>query len=161
MEKGIEGYLFKELGTFFPEKKEKSTFLDFISFKDIIEWGIDKIKGEYVLKSTKFEIVSFAENTNLYYEIFRGKSPKYKQNSTEIILNQKCNRWNKIELEHAKTVNEIWYNSISDKNFTKENDIIINSTGDGTIGRATKITSEYENLIYDSHILLLLYLAWI
>ena len=32
---------------------------------------------------------------------------------------------------------------------------MVNSTGEGTIGRATYITKNYEGLIYDSHMLLL------
>src|SRR5690606_37418061 len=41
------------------------------------------------------------------------------------------------------------------KFFTREGDILINSTGNGTIGRASLITKKHINLIYDSHILLL------
>lgn len=38
---------------------------------------------------------------------------------------------------------------------TRENDILINSTGDGTIGRASIVSKEHEGLLYDSHIILL------
>ncbi|MBD3842415.1 MAG: restriction endonuclease subunit S, partial [Campylobacterales bacterium] len=81
--------------------------------------------------------------------------PKYSDKSDSIILNQKCIRWNCIELEHSKSVDDDWYQNIDKIFFTKKGDILINSTGDGTIGRATCITEKYINLIYDSHILLL------
>lgn len=41
------------------------------------------------------------------------------------------------------------------KQLNKEGDILINSTGEGTIGRATYIKKEFEGLFYDSHLLLL------
>lgn len=85
----------------------------------------------------------------------RGKGPEYSQNSDAICLNQKCNRWNKIDLSHAKTVSKKWFEGISKEMFTREEDVIINSTGDGTVGRASLVTKEHEGLIYDSHILLI------
>ncbi len=84
----------------------------------------------------------------------RGRGPEYSQNSDAICLNQKCNRWNKIDLSHAKTVSKKWFEGIPKGMLTKEEDVIINSTGDGTVGRASLVTKEYEGLIYDSHILL-------
>ena len=46
--------------------------------------------------------------------------------------------------------------SINKEIFTQKNDILINSTGEGTIGRASCIVNdENTNLMYDSHILLL------
>lgn len=85
----------------------------------------------------------------------RGKGPEYSQNSDTICLNQKCNRWNKIDLSHAKTVSKKWFEGIPKEMFTREEDVIINSTGDGTVGRASLVTKEHEGLIYDSHILLI------
>lgn len=85
----------------------------------------------------------------------RGKGPEYSQNSDAICLNQKCNRWNKIDLSHAKIVSKKWFEGISKEMLTREEDVIINSTGDGTVGRASLVTKEHEGLIYDSHILLI------
>lgn len=50
----------------------------------------------------------------------------------------------------------MWLSQIPNKLLTRENDIIINSTGEGTLGRASVITSkEHVGLACDSHILLL------
>jgi restriction endonuclease S subunit len=55
----------------------------------------------------------------------------------------------------VKYVDENWYLSVNKNFFTKEGDILINSTGEGTIGRATYIKKEYQGLLFDSHIILL------
>lgn len=87
--------------------------------------------------------------------MFRGKSPKYKEQTGSKILNQKCIRFNAIEVKHAKSVDSNWLNKVDSMFLTRENDILINSTGDGTIGRASIVSKEHEGLLYDSHIILL------
>ncbi len=159
LENGIEAYLLDTLGIEIekPEEKQKDSlykFLQFVELKDITEWGVDKILFLNSYHSSRYKLKTLPE-TFAIIDIFRGKSPKYEDNTKAIILNQKCNRWNEIQLEHAKTVNEEWFNSIDKKFKTLENDILINSTGEGTIGRSSMITEGFENMIYDSHILLL------
>lgn len=156
LEDKIENYLFDELGL----SKKKSnkniyTGLQLIDFKNIQEWGLDKILVNSNKKSSKFKVVSIEENPQLAVSLFRGKSPKYKDGTSAYILNQKCNRWNNIDLTFVKSVDEDWLKSVNKNNLTKEGDVIINSTGEGTIGRATYIKSEFEGLLYDSHLLLL------
>jgi type I restriction enzyme S subunit len=125
------------------------------SFRDISSWSYRDVIGSIKLNSDKFDTVKLKNKEDLFLDLFRGKSPKYKEKSKNYILNQKCNRWNAIELEHTKSVDESWYSNIDRKFFTQKGDILINSTGDGTIGRASLITDNLEGLIYDSHILLL------
>ncbi|WP_293050625.1 restriction endonuclease subunit S [Paludibacter sp.] len=152
LEIGIEEYLFEKLGI---EKNRKSTKikgLQFYSFNDITEWGFDKIKS--IGKSNRSEFKNFPV-VKLAIEVFRGKSPVYKNESPVFILNQKCNRWNLLDVSFAKNVDDKWFSSIDESFFTKEGDILINSTGEGTIGRATYIKNEYQGLLYDSHMLLL------
>jgi restriction endonuclease S subunit len=94
-------------------------------------------------------------NTHFIDAVFRGKSPKYKEDGNRTILNQKCNRWNNVEIEHVKKVDDNWFNSVDENFKTIENDILINSTGEGTIGRSSIVTKKFENFLCDSHILLL------
>lgn len=158
LEVEAEKYLFDELGININEEKKSNSeyeFLNFVSFKAISLWGLDKIIGSDLFKSAKHDLVSFNSNPRFIKAVFRGKSPKYDETSDVFMLNQKCVRWNNIELEHAKKVNAEWLDKIDHYNFTKEGDILINSTGEGTIGRATHITNRFENLLCDSHILLL------
>lgn len=85
--------------------------------------------------------------------IDRGKSPVYSEKSNSIVLNQKCIRWFQIETIWGKSVSEKWLNSIDKFIFTKIGDILVNSTGEGTIGRAAIVDTKSANLLYDSHVL--------
>jgi restriction endonuclease S subunit len=153
-EQEIEDYLYKELGIQVLDK-EKIPLLNFISFSKLNSWSYRDTIGDFQLLSSKYKTKKLNLNMHLYENIFRGKSPKYDEASNSKILNQKCVRWNYLEIEHSKKVNKTWIEGIDKKFFTKENDILINSTGDGTIGRATYITKEFEDFLYDSHILLI------
>jgi len=152
IEKEIEEYLFEKLGIEIDVKPDKVKGLQFYSFEKISEWGYDKIKCISLHRKSFFKnyfVSDFAK------EIFRGKSPVYNDQSSSFILNQKCNRWNSLDISFAKNVDDKWFNSIEEVFFTRESDVLINSTGEGTIGRATYINKEYKGLIYDSHMLLL------
>lgn len=156
LEGEIERYLYTELGL---EKEHKRLFvykgLQFISFEIVTEWGLDKILSKSNKKSANFHITTIEELPELVIDLFRGKSPKYKDGTDSFILNQKCNRWNEIDMNFVKTVDNDWLKSIDDKFLTKEGDVLINSTGEGTIGRASYLKKENEGLLYDSHLLLL------
>ncbi|MFY7937701.1 MAG: restriction endonuclease subunit S [Flavobacterium sp.] len=150
----IESFILNELAV----KVQKQLFkkgLQLIENKDLTVWSVEKLFAESIFKSSKYPTFKLVENQVLYNDAFRGKSPKYDDRSTEVILNQKCNRWNEINLAYTKTVNEYWLKNIDKKFLTSENDIIINSTGEGTIGRSSLITKDFEGYLYDSHILLL------
>jgi restriction endonuclease S subunit len=155
LEKDIEEYLYSELGLKKDNNSRSNNLLNFISFEKLTVWSCKDILDNLSINSIHFKTYSLNQKPDLFVDIFRGKSPKYEDNSKSIILNQKCNRWNDLELEHSKSVNDEWFAKLDKKFFTQEGDILINSTGDGTIGRATCITKKFENLIYDSHILLL------
>lgn len=128
---------------------------ELVSYTKIQEWGADKILHSRVYASAKYETTTFNDDKSLYTDIKRGKSPKYSSDSNTFVLNQKCIRWGYIELEHAKHVDKEWLQSIDKDCFTQEGDILINSTGEGTIGRAAIVNKIHEGLLYDSHILLL------
>ncbi len=146
--------LFKRLGVNISNSKlnkKSSSLLNFGHFKDVEEWGVNKIIGENIIES------DFAIETLGKYILgaYRGKSPIYSQQGQSIILNQKCNRWNDIDISYAKIVDERWLLSVDSELLTKNNDILINSTGEGTIGRVSLITNQHVGLYYDSHLLLI------
>jgi restriction endonuclease S subunit len=85
--------------------------------------------------------------------IKRGKSPKYSESGVLKMLNQKCVRWFSINTEHSKAVDEFWFNSIDKELKIKVNDLLVNSTGDGTIGRSGIADIKCDNFMFDSHIL--------
>lgn len=80
----------------------------------------------------------------------RGKAPTYVEESDVFALNQKAVRWGRIEDEHLK------YHDpkvqIAAKHFIKAGDVVINSTGDITIGRAYLFHEAPKNLFADSHV---------
>jgi len=90
-------------------------------------------------------------------EIKRGKAPKYVEKSGTLVFAQKCNtKKGKINITLAQYLDESTLHKYSPDLFTRYNDIIINSTGTGTLGRIG-IFEESDDLIKlpivpDSHI---------
>lgn len=131
------------------------TTFELVPYNQIREWDIDNILNKSIYVSSKYETVSLSDDCTLYEDAKRGKSPRYDKESNKIILNQKCIRWGKIDIQYAKTVDPTWLNSIEKEDLTHEGDILINSTGEGTIGRSAVVDNEHAGLLYDSHVLLL------
>lgn len=133
------------------EIKKEYKYLKFVRFKDLLEWGYDRINVLFLQTST-YPLIKLSSLLKVGY---RGKSPVYKESKSSYILNQKCNRWNEIDLSYKKSVDDKWLSTIKKDMFTQYGDLLINSTGEGTLGRASVITKDYTNLLYDSHILLI------
>ncbi|MBA3352472.1 MAG: restriction endonuclease subunit S [Blastocatellia bacterium] len=80
----------------------------------------------------------------------RGKAPTYVEDSEVLALNQKAVRWGRIEEEHLKYHDpEV---QIAERHFIKAGDVVINSTGDITIGRAYLFHDAPKRLFADSHV---------
>lgn len=127
-----------------------------VRFQNIQQWGYDKISIDFPYSFEKYKGHSLSSNPNWLKEIYRGKSPEYQPYGKCIILNQKCNRTNEIDLKYAKAVSEKWFSKIPSNQLTQRYDIMINSTGEGTLGRASLIVSDkHVGLAFDSHMLLL------
>ncbi|MBP6888272.1 MAG: restriction endonuclease subunit S [Candidatus Pacebacteria bacterium] len=82
--------------------------------------------------------------------VTRGVSPKYILEGGVVVLNQKCIRDHKLNYLEAKRHDD-------KKNFSKEKflqigDILVNSTGVGTLGRVAQVRSINQPTIVDSHI---------
>lgn len=80
--------------------------------------------------------------------VSRGIAPKYSDNSEQTVINQKCIRNHTIDLSLArshtpKVINEKWL---------RFGDLLINSTGAGTLGRVAQVWFQPENLTVDSHV---------
>lgn len=87
----------------------------------------------------------------------RGKSPSYVEDSDVRALNQRAVRWGRIENEHLKFHDpEV---TIASKHFIKAGDVVINSTGDITIGRAYLFHEQPSKLFADSHVTIIRTLA--
>lgn len=127
-----------------------------VRFQSLRQWGYDKLAVGFPFLFEKYKAFSFSSRPNWLVEICRGKSPVYAAQGTSVILNQKCNRKNEIDLQYAKRVNDAWLSAIPAHFLTRKGDLLINSTGEGTLGRASVIVSDaHAGLAYDSHLLLL------
>lgn len=84
----------------------------------------------------------------------RGKSPKYVQVSDLPVINQKCIRWSGVDARYLKFIHPDQWDSWASERFLREGDILWNSTGTGTIGRAAlyKHLDGYEKVVADSHV---------
>lgn len=119
-----------------------------------------KIKKQKPLPAIKPEEIPFEIPNNWTWcrlgelgEIKRGKSPKYDNNGVSMMLNQKCIRWFYVDASHTKAVKKSWFEEIPEDFIVRENDILINSTGEGTIGRSAIADAEIEGFAFDSHVL--------
>lgn len=109
----------------------KSWFVDFEPFSG--------------MQPQSWETVTLGTITTL---ISRGITPKYVEESNQIVLNQKCIRNHVIDLSlsrkhRPKAVNEKWI---------QFGDLLINSTGAGTLGRTAQVWFVPQNMTVDSHI---------
>ena len=89
--------------------------------------------------------------------IKRGKSPTYTAKSGTLVFAQKCNtKAGHIDLDIALFLDESKLDRYPDEEFMQDNDIVINSTGNGTLGRVG-IYKESDNprnlpIVPDSHV---------
>ena len=88
--------------------------------------------------------------------IHRGKSPTYGSSKILPIMAQKCNQWDKIYTDRCLFAEEKSIERYTDEQFLKLGDIIINSTGIGTVGRTGMIENyvfeKYSKFVADSHV---------
>lgn len=94
------------------------------------------------------EIVKLVDVSNL---ITRGITPLYVENEGMIVLNQKCIRDNRINWDLARYTNDTKRKVPEHKRLIKY-DILVNSTGTGTLGRVAQFKGEKSNVTVDSHV---------
>jgi type I restriction enzyme S subunit len=84
--------------------------------------------------------------------ITRGKQPTYVEEGGVPVLNQSCIYWDGFHPEELKRLDSEVADGWKDKYWVKEGDVLINSTGKGTLGRALEWTKESDTHALDSHI---------
>lgn len=89
--------------------------------------------------------------------IQRGKSPKYMRESDIPIINQKCIRWSGIDERYLKFLDPENCSSWTEERFLAHGDVLWNSTGTGTIGRAALFQGLKlaDRVVVDSHVTVL------
>lgn len=109
----------------------KAWFADFVPFE-----GVQPKEWKFVALDSLASLIS------------RGITPKYDDTSDQIVLNQKCIRNHLVDLSLArkhkpKVINEKWL---------QFGDLLLNSTGEGTLGRTAQVWFSPKNMTVDSHI---------
>lgn len=89
--------------------------------------------------------------------IHRGKTPIYSDKKEIPVIAQKCNQKNGVlSLNKALFINPATISKYDDDKIIKVNDIIVNSTGGGTVGRVALIPQslfeKYKIIVTDSHV---------
>lgn len=85
--------------------------------------------------------------------IKRGVTPSYVDDNGIVVLNQKCIRNGKIIFSESKLTS--CTRDYNEDKFVQKNDILINSTGSGTLGRVARIDEDHGKILVDSHITIL------
>ena len=81
--------------------------------------------------------------------ITRGKSPKYVDESPMLVAGQRCVRNHMVDLKIART-----YIPKATDIELKYGDILINSTGEGSLGRVGQVFFNVKGVSFDSHVTL-------
>ena len=85
--------------------------------------------------------------------IFSGKSPTYSKNPTKhLIIGQQANQWNGIDMNYVKYGTDEYAKSIDECQYLKDGDILLNSLGNGTLGRCGIFEKIKENVLTDGHL---------
>ena len=84
--------------------------------------------------------------------ITRGISPKYLEADGLCVLNQKCIRGHKVNYEFSRRHDSL-AKPVKEERLIALGDVLINSTGTGTLGRVAQIRElPEESVTIDSHI---------
>lgn len=78
----------------------------------------------------------------------RGISPKYDENGPSIVINQKCIRDFRLDRGPARRQSK----PFADARRVRSGDILINSTGVGTLGRVAQVLEDLGDCTVDSHV---------
>lgn len=82
--------------------------------------------------------------------VSRGITPSYDEAAKYLVLNQKCVRNHFVDFEFARRQKK----EVLQSKLLQHGDVLINSTGTGTLGRVAQYFGDMKNCTVDSHITL-------
>jgi type I restriction enzyme S subunit len=88
--------------------------------------------------------------SSLAETIARGVSPRYAEESDQLVINQKCIRGGRLDMSLAR----MHETTVPPGKMVRDGDVLINSTGVGTLGRVAQVLSVVERVTVDSHVTL-------
>ena len=85
--------------------------------------------------------------------IFSGKSPSYSKTPTKhLIIGQQANQWERIEMQYAKYGTEDYAKNIEDFQYLLDGDVLLNTLGNGTLGRCGIFENITGKVLTDGHL---------
>lgn len=139
-------------------KLKKSELNDSVIFKSEDNKYYEKIGNETkdISDEIPFDIPEnwiWSRMKNCCLMIFSGKSPSYSKSPTKcIIIGQQANQWNKIDMRYIKYGTYKYAESVKDFEFLQEGDVLLNSLGNGTLGRCGIFVNIKERILTDGHL---------
>lgn len=86
-------------------------------------------------------------------DVFSGKSPVYVKHETEYrIVGQAANQQSGLDFTQVKYTNEEFWRTMDERYFLKENDVLLNTLGNGTLGRSGIVINLPHSLLTDGHL---------
>ena len=121
-------------------KKEKNPSVIFRGADNLPYEKVGKNDPVCIADEVPFEIPESWEWVKLkdivIKEVKRGKSPTYANSGNVLVFAQKCNtKAGNIDLSLAKHLDLKVFTKYPDEEYMQNNDIVVNSTGNGTLGR--------------------------
>jgi type I restriction enzyme S subunit len=78
----------------------------------------------------------------------RGITPKYDDEAECLVINQKCIREGRVNLDLARRQSK----QVPPERLVKRGDVLVNSTGEGTLGRVAQAKTATANCTVDTHV---------
>jgi type I restriction enzyme, S subunit len=78
----------------------------------------------------------------------RGITPIYDEDADGLVINQKCVRNNWIDLDLARRQSK----TVKTERLLQVGDVLVNSTGEGTLGRVAQLKAHVERCTVDTHV---------
>ena len=176
LQEAIQGKLVKQSGTDEPaskllerirEEKKQLIKQGKMKAKDIVDSVIfkgddnkyyEQIGGKCIDISEEipFDIPenwSWCRLSQCCVRIFSGKSPSYSKTPTKhLIIGQQANQWERIEMQYAKYGTEDYAKNIEDFQYLLDGDVLLNTLGNGTLGRCGIFENITGKVLTDGHL---------
>ena len=110
------------------------------------------IKSQFVEMFGDIKIKEKVKNISVYFS--RGKTPNYVEKSNIKVISQACIYWDEFKYEKAKYQDENKALKSLEK-MIENGDVLITSTGTGTLGRCNVYYGEDHKYMADSHVSIL------
>jgi len=114
----------------------------------LLEESVRLVFTEQIARSIQRGVIEETTLNGVATYINRGIAPIYDEASSKTVINQKCIRHGKLDVALARTLS----NDIPEEKRLQKGDVLINSTGTGTLGRVAQVREALESATVDTHV---------